>query len=156
MAFQNGAMGAKRGIWLIDGYNVLHTVLLGGQTRSGDKAWGRANRDRLIERIRGFETLGLGSASSSPNAAAMQGPGIAFVVFDGNQPASEADQEAPLRIIFAPSADDWIVRQVRHASQPGDLVVVSADRQLTERCRHAGARVVSPRDFMARCPAPDP
>ena len=154
MAFQNGAMGAKRGVWLVDGYNVLHTVLLGGQARSGDKAWGRATRDRLIERIRGFETLGPGSASSPPSPE--NGPGIAFVVFDGKQPASEADQEAPLRVIFAPSADDWIVRPARHASQPGDLVVVSADRQLSERCRHAGARVVSPRDFMARCPSPDP
>ncbi len=154
MAFPNGAMGAKRGVWLVDGYNVLHSVLLGGQARSGDKEWGRANRDRLIERIRGFEALGLGPASNSPLLE--NGPCSAFVVFDGNQPTSEEDQEAPLRIIFAPSADDWIVRQVRHASQPSDLVVVSADRQLTERCRHAGARVVSPRDFMARCPAPDP
>lgn len=148
------AGGANQRTWLIDGYNVLHAVLLGGRARSGDKAWRQATRDSLIERIRCSQTLGLGAAGASPSPE--HRPGTAFVVFDGDRPASEADEEASLRIVFAPSADDWIVRQVRRAAQPSDLAVVSADRQLTERCRHAGAQVVSPRDFMAQCPAPNP
>ena len=43
--------------WLIDGYNVLHTVLLGGQPREGTDWWGETGRDLLWERIQSFDGL---------------------------------------------------------------------------------------------------
>ena len=153
-ASQGESESPRPGIWLIDGYNVLHTVLLGGQVRSGDKAWRQASRERLIEQIRCFEALGP-EPPEAPQPRKKR-PGTAVIVFDGQRPAHDDDEEAALRIVFAPSADDWIVRRVRHAARPSDFAVVSADRQLTGRCRHAGAQVVNPRDFMARCPLPSP
>jgi uncharacterized protein YaiI (UPF0178 family) len=54
-------------------------------------------------------------------------------------------------VVFAPSADDWILRELREASDPTAIVVVTADRQVADRARHRGARVVSPRAFLERC-----
>jgi len=153
-AAQDESVSPGPGVWLIDGYNVLHTVLLGGQIRTGDKAWRQASRERLIEQIRCFEALGPEPAEA-PQPREKR-PATAVIVFDGQRPALDDDEEAALRIVFAPSADDWIVRRVRHAARPSDFAVVSADRQLTGRCRHAGAQVVNPRDFMSRCPPPSP
>jgi rRNA-processing protein FCF1 len=56
-----------------------------------------------------------------------------------------------VQVVFAPSADDWLLREVRSAENPSRVVVVTADRSLGDRARHAGASVVSPRDFLARC-----
>jgi rRNA-processing protein FCF1 len=57
-------------------------------------------------------------------------------------------------VVFAPSADDWLLQAVRDAEEPSALVVVTADRQLADRIRHRGARIVSPRTFLARCSTP--
>jgi len=141
--------------WLIDGYNVLHTVLLGGQPRTGSGGWGQAGRSRLLERVRGFEGLDPGSGDRpEADSGREDRPGTVWVVFDGRRPSPD-DAGANPRVVFAPSADGWIVRRVRSSSRPSALVVVSADRQLAGRCRHAGASVLSPRDFIGRCPSPE-
>lgn len=124
--------------WLVDAYNVLHVVLLGGEDRS---EWWRARaRDRLIER-----------AAHLPIAH-----GRVWLVFDGGVPAAETDAEvAGPRIVFTPSADDWIHRRARQSIGPAPRVV-TADRKLARRCRRAGARIVSPGDFIAACPLDPP
>ena len=133
--------------WLIDGYNVLHAVLLGGQDRKSRDWWGPGARRLLLERIRRFEDLGpLGE--DEPTQA------VVWVVFDGERPTPASTGVNP-QVVFAPSADHWIVNRVRRSTAPGALWVVSADHQLAGRCRHAGAGVMSPRDFMARCPDTD-
>jgi rRNA-processing protein FCF1 len=48
------------------------------------------------------------------------------------------------------SADDAIVREVERARAPGELTVVTADRELTRRVRNAGGKVVSPTEFFRR------
>jgi hypothetical protein len=76
-----------------------------------------------------------------------------WVVFDGPHPANEAEAGAALggpRIAFAHSADAWLLQRVRE-SRAGEVAVVTADRPLAARARARGARVVSPRDFLARC-----
>jgi len=125
------------GIWLLDGFNVLHAGPLGGRDRSG---WWR-------EALRG-ELLALADRFDDPTAEV-------WVVFDGPRP--EADAAPPgaassrLQRVFAPSADAWLLDRVRRAPDPSRLAVLTADKQLAARARHRGARVVSPRAFLERC-----
>lgn len=156
-------------ILLVDGFNVLHAVLL-GKERSG--WWRRSLRERLLAR-----------------ATAWHGDqDEIWVAFDGARPSvstysviwsSEAGSEtrAPsettptgrpgpsprrsgpiVHSLFVESADDWIVRRARRAEQPDRVVVVSNDRKVTGRARSAGCEILTPWAFIARCPlcAPDP
>ena len=117
--------------WLIDGFNLLHTVLLGGEERG--QWWTAASRSRVLEAV----------------AAATQerGHDRVWVVFDGSRPAPEP-ATGPLQSVFAPSADDWLVRRVKSASDPSRVVVITADRKLANRARHHGASVQTPRAFL--------
>ncbi|MCP5058478.1 MAG: hypothetical protein GY937_17385 [bacterium] len=125
--------------WLVDGFNVLHVALLHGRERG---RWWRAEaRNQLLSRIRRFE-----------------GAGEVCVVFDGPRPetgpeSAEPPAAAVPRIVFAPSADDWLLAEIRKHPDPAQLAVVTADRRLADRARHHGAQIRSPRDFLARCPA---
>ena len=69
--------------------------------------------------------------------------------------ASFEDGEAELFVVFAPSADAWLLAAVGDAEDPARVVIVTADRQLADRARHRGAQVVAPRAFLARCSAPE-
>jgi len=120
--------------WLVDGFNVLHAGVLRGNDRQG--WWREEARARLLSRVAAFE----------------DGAAELWVVFDGRGPLAEAElaSQRP-RVVFAPSADEWLLAAVRDADDPGAVVVVTADRQLADKARHRGARVVSPRAFLARC-----
>lgn len=126
-------------VWLVDGYNALHVGLLRGGDREG-AWWSRAGREALLERVRRFDG----------------GAGTVSVVFDGPDPRELPDPGAPVepgsqpRLVFAPSADDWLLRRARDAA-PGEVAIVTADRRLAARARARGATVVSPREFLARC-----
>lgn len=131
-AYTPGPMSNER--WLVDGFNVLHAGVLRGADRRG--WWREEVRARLLERVAGFE-----------DAAAEL-----WVVFDGPGPVASAEAESQRpRVVFAPSADEWLLDAVRETPDPASVVVVTADRQLADRARHRGARVVSPRAFLARC-----
>jgi hypothetical protein len=118
---------------LVDGYNVIQVTLLGGADRSG---WWRSEaRSRLATRAAGLPG----------------GADAVWLVFDGPEPAPPPRPDAPgPHTVFAPSADDWILRRVK-ARRPAPTFVVTADRRLAGRCRGAGATVVSPGDFVAAC-----
>lgn len=122
-------------VWLIDGFNVLHAGLLGGRDRS--KWWTESKRRELLDRVERFEDI----------------EAELWIVFDGRRPAPESGEAVRPRCVFAPSADTWLVERVRQAADPAGLAVVTADRQVGGRVRSRGAQVVSPRDFLARCPA---
>jgi predicted RNA-binding protein with PIN domain len=130
-------------VWLVDGYNVLCTGLLGGHDRSD--WWSEARREELLALLARFDGLdgfdGLGGFD--------QADAEIWVVFDGaREPSDTGERSGPVRVVFAPSADEWLVEQVRvHA----EVAVVTADRKLAGRARHRGARVVSPREFLRRC-----
>ncbi len=120
-------------LWLVDGFNVLNAAILQGAERKG--FWRSESRERLLAR-----------------AAAFPDPQHLCVVFDGEEPAADGGAgPQPVRVVFAPSADEWLLREVRRAPHPERVVLVTADRSLGDRARHAGARVVSPRDFLKRC-----
>jgi predicted RNA-binding protein with PIN domain len=120
-------------VWLVDGYNVVHAVLLGGRDRT-QPWWTEARREQLLARV---EALGIEGAE-------------VWVVFDGPRPGPEAPAPGPRRVrcAFAPRADEWLVRRVRAARDPARVAVVTADRRLAGRARHAGAQVVTPRAFL--------
>ncbi len=137
-------------LWLVDGFNALHAVLLGGEDR--DHFWRAAQRERLIERLAAGLAAGVGSGARL------------VVVFDGRRPVEgEAAHPAPgLELVFAPSADDWIVKRARRARAAAEdspaaarerVGVVSNDRQVAGRCRHAGTPVWAPGAFLAHFPA---
>ena len=126
-------------VWLVDGFNVLHAVVLGGEPRG--RFWERGSRDRLVDRL-----------------AQRRDVSVEIVlVFDGKHPV-EGDEAHPapgLELVFAPSADDWIVARVRASDSADRVGVVTRDRQVGGRCRHAGATVLAPGDFLAALPRAD-
>jgi hypothetical protein len=119
-------------LWLVDGFNVLHVGMLGGQER--ERWWAAERRAELL------------AAAGRFDAAAAQTE--VWVVFDGPRPAP-SDAACPVQVAFAPSADDWMLARIKEAERP--VVVVTADRRLAARARHRGARVATPRAFLARC-----
>jgi predicted RNA-binding protein with PIN domain len=126
-------------LWLLDGYNVLHAGILGGRDRS--QWWTESRRRELLERAARFDARA-----------------EVWIVFDGREdPADASDGGASSdprpRCIFAPSADDWLVEQVRRADRPERITVVTADRRVAGRVQGRGAQVVSPGAFLARCNA---
>jgi hypothetical protein len=118
--------------WLIDGFNVLHVGVLHGRERG--RWWEGEAREQLMARLAGFDDPG----------AQLQ------VVFDGPRPA-EAPEENRAQVVFAEDADAWLLREVGREDDPGQLIIVTADRSLADRARHRGAQVVSPKAFLARC-----
>ena len=130
--------------WLVDGFNVLHAGVLHGRQRG--RWWGAEARAALLLRLSGFRA-----------------PGELWVVFDGpaRGPTNAQGEPAPAgepgpargraRVVFAPSADAWLLRAVREAADPSRVTVVTADRPLADRLRHRGAQIESPRRFLARC-----
>lgn len=121
--------------WLVDGFNLMHAAVLKGRDR---REWWRAEaRARVLELVRGLD---------APGAEVI-------VVFDGRREPDEPDADDPPgpRVVFAASADEWMVAAVRRAADPSRIAVVTADRQVAERARHRGARVIGPTRFARLC-----
>ena len=127
-------------IWLVDGFNVLHAGVLEGRDR-GDW-WRAASRAQLLTLAGSFD---------DPKAEL-------WIVFDGPLEAPAAPETRRLRVVFAPSADEWLLSRLRSAPDPSRLGVVTGDRRLAIRSRRRGAQVIRPRDFLDRCrgTVPDP
>ena len=121
-------------LWLVDGFNVLHAGVLVGRDRA--EWWNEARREQLLAIVERFE----------PEREDAE----VWVVFDGPSAAEELVREGSrVRVAFARSADEWLVKRVRAAG--GSVCVVTSDRQLADRARRRGAEVLSPRRFLARC-----
>lgn len=135
MAQDRGTAQDAGTLWLVDGYNVLCSGVLGGRERS--RWWGEERRQELLARLEGLD---------DPDAEI-------WVVFDGERsPTAEPPATGRVRAVFAPSADDWLVAEVkRRVAEERAVAVVTADRQVAGRSRHRGAQVVAPRDLLGRC-----
>ena len=121
-------------LWLVDGFNVLHAGVLVGRDRAS--WWNEARREELLAIVERFE--------------AEREDAEVWVVFDGRSAAEHAARDGSrVRVAFARSADEWLVKRVRAAG--GSVCVVTSDRQLADRARRRGAEVLSPRRFLARC-----
>lgn len=138
VAAEDDSAGRSTGtstLWLVDGYNVLCSGLLGGRERN--RWWSEERREELLRTLERFEDT----------------DAEIWVVFDGEQdPRSEQADSDRVRIVFAPSADAWLVGEVkRRADEDRQIHVVTADRQVAGRSQHRGAHVVSPRELLGRC-----
>ena len=140
--------------WLLDGFNVLHAVLLGGQPRN--EWWTAPQRERLLERVSRF------CDHRAPICVVFDGPYVPDGAGDDGAEDRVASTDARdggeansrrTRVVFAPSADDWLVHRIRGSERPSEIAIVTSDRKLAGRCRHLGAAVVRPHDFLAHCPA---
>lgn len=124
---------------IIDGFNVLHAGILLGRDRAG--WWQEAAQRRLVERVEQFVDL--------------RDVEI-WIVFD-RHPSKEgravnvASTDSRILVKYAPSADDWIVEQVRTLAGQRTVTVVTADRPLRERVRRTGVALRSPLQFLADC-----
>ena len=67
--------------------------------------------------------------------------GRTVLVFDGSPPHEKPPHHDVVFSGGGRSADDWIVEHVKRQANPGAWLVVTSDRALGDRCRHAGARV---------------
>ena len=146
---------------LVDGFNVLHTVLL--RDARGDGWWKREQRERLLRRVAGWrggaDEIWVAFDGSRPAesvwaepVARAEGPSSGGAEGTSDALANEDSRARPtVRSLFAESADDWIVRRARKAEQPERILVVSADRKVAGRARSAGVEVLSPWSFIAEC-----
>lgn len=121
-------------LWLVDGFNVLHVGMLRGRDRT--EWWKRERRQELLARAERFQS---GHREAD-----------VLVVFDGAHPP-EAPHDGDVSVVFAPSADEWLVGAVRGAERAESIAVVTADRRLADRVRRRGASVVAPRSFISAC-----
>lgn len=119
-------------LYLVDGFNVLHAVLLVGRERAN--WWGAIEQARVVELAEQFDA------------------GEVCIVFDarGNERVSRTER---VDVQFAPDADEYIVQQCASLQGSRGVVVVSADRALCDRSAHRGAARLSPWKFRARCAA---
>jgi len=124
-------------LYLIDGYNVIR----------------RDPRLREIENRQGLEA-GRAALVSQLKTSAVLASTRTTIVFDGsgNVVSPTPSGHANLRIIFSrppANADDTIVAMVRGNETPEQVVVVTADQELSWQIRKAGAAVVSSENFEA-------
>ena len=56
-------------------------------------------------------------------------------------------------MVFAPSADDWIVDTLKRRRDGEEIRVVTADRALANRARSRGAEVIATNQFLSLCEA---
>lgn len=160
---------------LVDGFNVLHAVLLGSDR--AHKWWKREYRERLLDRIllwRGLHSRAWpkGRQLDHDDDRKTIGDQI-WVAFDGSRPATsvwaepvafahstdqghgtvgpDGSPSPTIYTVFVESADDWIVRRARKADAPQSVIVVSADRKVTGRARGAGCEILTPSSFIRIC-----
>ncbi len=98
--------------WLIDGYNVAFQVADDGRA---------SVRDRVV-------------AAAGRLAALAPSGSMVVVVFDSSVDTASLAADRRVRVVFAPSADEWILDH----GGPG-VVVVSSDRRVREGAESAGA-----------------
>jgi hypothetical protein len=163
-------------LYLVDGFNFLHAVLLQGRERA--RWWSPENRERVVEAVAALMAAAeLGTAAEpldpahppglgvtgSPGPGATGSPGLGsggaadvWIVFDQRKPESDAaagvsgrapELRGDLQIHRAPDADEYIVARCAELTSLRTLVVVSADRSLCDRARNHGARSLSPWAF---------
>ena len=80
------------------------------------------------------------------------------VVFDpgGGYALPGTRRQGGVEVVFAPhgsSADQVIVRRVRHSRDPAGITVVTSDRELASEARNYGAKVKSAEAFAAEMSA---
>lgn len=163
--------GGTGSLWLVDAYNVLRVSLA---PDTDEPWWSARRRDLLRARACRLQQPALG-----PEAAPGDSRVEVCLVFDARQlsateesevaresgpepltdPAERPPDDSPqplVRVLFTPSADEWIVAAARSRRSEFDrILVVTADRRLANRARSRDAEVVDTGRFLELC-APEP
>jgi len=139
-------------LYLIDGFNFLHAVVLKGRDRAH---WWNVENQRAVRDwvaahpIPGarlwivFDQRGAGAASSAAAQGTSEPEGAGEVAA---QNPSTAASGAP-EVRHAPDADAYILERCEELRGGCEVVVVSADRSLVDRAKGRGARSLSPWAF---------
>jgi predicted RNA-binding protein with PIN domain len=116
---------------LIDGYNVMHRLPGFPELIASDPEEARERFLRLLAPL------------------ALRGKEAWTVVFDG--PGGGRDRSpGPIDVVFAKDADTWIMTELRGASRPGEMSVVTSDeKDIGRAARAMGATVLSAGDLIA-------
>ncbi len=145
-------------LYLIDGYNFLHAVVLKGRERAA--WWSPENRARAVACI-----AELVAGEGAETWVVFDRRGAVEVEGEGHREAgslgghSDIEVRNGVEVHHAPDADDYIVTRCAELSTRREVIVVSADRSLVDRARYRGARALSPWAFAraeARVAAGDP
>lgn len=134
-------------LYLIDGYNFLHAVVLKGRDRA--HWWSVENQRAVQDWVAGrplidartcivFDQRSAGAPGGVPAADAADPEASA---------ASAAVTDAEPQVCFAPDADAFILARCAALEGTCTVVVVSADRSLVDRAKQRGARSLSPWKF---------
>lgn len=137
---------------LVDGFNVLHAVLLASERSAhdvqatpetptlADVCWWRPEFQRRV--VTWAEERVASGAFRSAAQAQLERPLRVTVVFDASREVNEGARVSSelVSVVYAPSADDWIVAACEH--EP--VTVVTADRALADRAFRWGARRIKP------------
>ncbi len=75
----------------------------------------------------------------------------AMLFFDGAAPVGGTSfGSLSIRFSGSVSADEVILREISRAAAPGEVVLVTADRELSRRARDTGAKTLAPQAFWDR------
>lgn len=149
-------------LWLVDAYNVLRVSLA---PAAGEPWWSAERRELLRTRVLQLREPGISRVEvclvfdaghlSSTEEAASGSLQVDEPSWGGGDGAPDDASQPLVRVLFTPSADEWIVGAARRRSDEFDRVrVVTADRRLADRARSRGAEVVDTGRFLALCPPP--
>jgi len=87
---------------------------------------------------------------SSLSSYRKSGGGRFLVYFDGDDPdRRSAPTGVAIRYSAPLSADEAIIRRLREIQRPSEVIVVTNDRELMNRCRNAGAMTMDWHKFIS-------
>jgi len=129
-------------LYLVDGFNLLHAVVLRGRERKG--WWQVEQQARVVRLAQGFRGGEVWVVFDARGSERITGTGMGGAFTPGPH-----GQRVEVR--FAPSADDYIVELCAELQGQRQVIVVSADRALVDRARHRGAARLSPWQFAEHC-----
>lgn len=122
-------------LYLLDGFNFLHAVVLKGRDRS--RWWSLENQRAVRDWVALRPVTGVHT----------------WIVFDqrgpqpNDGPTLDGTPLAGLEVRCAPDADAYILACCEELRETCKIVVVSADRSLVDRAKARGARALSPWTF---------
>jgi predicted RNA-binding protein with PIN domain len=138
---------SRKNIVLVDGFNLLHAVVLKGRNRN--HWWSTKRKAEVLALVECLNADRLPGCEEGEKVELM-------VVFDARGIRSDMDDE-DLRLLahhasvhHAPNADDWIVGMAE-AHSADRVFVVSADRALQDRAARHGTSRLSPWQFANLC-----
>ena len=114
--------------YLLDGNNLIGSVRGASRPSEADR---RALVAEIAERLRRTRAK-------------------ATIVFDGPSDGGAGLGSLTVRGAGPEGADAAIVRAVAGARSPAEMIVVTADRELSRRVRDAGGKVCAPAEFFRR------